>query len=88
MQKRKVINIITLKDFYTEWNRLHILEITKGADKRNENLADWLEARILEAKESYYNTGNPIMEDKVYDKMEDYLKSLRPTSTVLQKVGV
>jgi hypothetical protein len=27
------------------------------------------------------------MEDRVYDKMEDYLKTLNPTSSVLEKVG-
>lgn len=54
---------------------------------RNKKMADYLEEIILMAKKEYYTTGEPIMEDYRYDKMEKYLEMLRPESDVLKKVG-
>ena len=42
---------------------------------------------MLQAKEAYYNTSSPIMDDKSYDWIEDRLKNLRPDSDMLSKVG-
>lgn len=79
---------MSVKDFIEEWNRLHCIFIQEGPEIRNKKMADWLEEKILEAKEAYYNTGTPIMEDATYDKMENYLKTLRPGSKILEKVGI
>jgi NAD-dependent DNA ligase len=79
--------MMTIKDFHETWNKLHIETVKADSANRNSIMALWLENQILQAKEAYYNTGTPIMEDRVYDKMEDYLKTLNPTSSVLEKVG-
>lgn len=54
---------------------------------RNDKMADYLEEIMIMAKKEYYTTGEPIMDDPQYDKMEDVLKLLRPNSNVLKKVG-
>ena len=54
---------------------------------RNEKMADWLESILVEAKNKYYTTGLPMMSDRQYDHFEGYLKTLRPTSKILDKVG-
>lgn len=75
------------KDWLDEWNRIHCIEIKKGAEHRNEYMADWLEKTLSEAKEIYYTSGEVIMDDMTYDNFEDKLKTLRPTSKFLEKVG-
>lgn len=47
---------------------------------------DILQARILEAKEAYYE-GNPIISDAEYDFLEDALRKIDPNNSVLKKVG-
>jgi len=71
------------KDYAAEWNKMHIDFITE----RNNAMADYCETMILEAKDVYYNSGDPIMSDDQYDRFESYLKSLRPDSKVLLVVG-
>lgn len=79
--------MLTIKDFYPIWNALHQEHTVKGADARNEAMSLWLEDTIIEAKKAYYETGENLMEDRVYDKLEEYLKLLKPDSKVLEKVG-
>lgn len=63
--------------------------VSKGitGNARNENMANYLEDLIIKAKKSYYETGEPIMTDMAYDWHENRLKTLRPKSKVLEKVG-
>lgn len=79
--------MITIKEFYDIWNELHCRFIKQGAKSRNSQCANWCEEQIILAKKAYYETGNPIMEDNVYDKIESYLTILRPCSKILEKVG-
>jgi NAD-dependent DNA ligase len=50
-------------------------------------MADFCEKLVIDAKNAYYKTDSPIMTDQVFDKLEEYLKILRPNSDVLKKVG-
>ena len=85
------------KDWTADWNALHCecvveneLAGRKGresADYRNNRMADYCEEQIVKAKEAYYNTSEVIMTDQMYDKLEDWLRLLRPTSKILEKVG-
>lgn len=79
--------MMTIQDFHQTWNELHIQCTAANPESRNEEMAKWLESQILNAKTLYYNTESPIMEDRVYDKMEDYLRILNPDSDVLKRVG-
>lgn len=76
-----------LKEFYEIWNRRHRECVSNNPDTRNDIMASWLEEQILKAKDAYYQSAQPIMDDNVYDKMEEYLKIINPNSPVLQKVG-
>lgn len=69
------------------WNTLYIAHCKKGGEHVNNIMADWCEKIMLQAKEAYYNTSSPIMDDKSYDWIEDRLKNLRPDSDMLSKVG-
>lgn len=79
--------MITIKEFYDIWNELHCKYIVQGPEVRNNLMADWCEEQIILAKKYYYDTENPLYSDETYDKIELNLKSLRPTSKVLEKVG-
>lgn len=73
-------------DYYTAWNNLH-KEYTKlGYEVRNLKMTKYCEDLIISAKEKYYK-GETIMSDLYYDKLEDYLRVLCPTSEILEKVG-
>lgn len=48
---------------------------------------DDLEKAILYAADKYYNTGNPVISDALYDVMIDFLKLKNPKSSVLKTVG-
>jgi hypothetical protein len=77
----------TRKDLVDEWNDLHIKYTKFGPIGRNGRMIEFCEKYILEAKEAYYNTESPIMEDEAFDMLESSLKTLRPNSKVLEKVG-
>ena len=48
----------------------------------------WFLAKlIVKAKHHYYNTGQSMMTDMFYDKLEDNLRLLCPEHEVLNKVG-
>lgn len=79
--------MITIKDLPSIWNQKHIEYIKYGSAVRNKMMAEYCEEQILAAKQAYYNTESPIMEDAVYDKLEEYLRILNPESHILQKVG-
>lgn len=51
---------------------------------------DILQAKNLyvKAKEAYYNSGDPIMTDTEFDKLEDYLKEKCPKWPGLSKTGI
>ena len=53
---------------------------------RNEKMADWLEDTLNNAKSKYYSSV-AIMSDFQFDRFEMYLRSLRPNSKILKKVG-
>ena len=42
---------------------------------------------LTQAKEAYYETGEAIMSDALYDRNEYYLKILDPDNDFLNKVG-
>lgn len=71
------------------WNANYIKLVSDDIEpeQRNSMGADFLEDMILKAKDAYYNEGNPILSDQDYDKAESYLRTLRPDSIVLEKVG-
>lgn len=77
----------TLQQWCDDWNVLHIKYIKIGVNYRNEKMADYCEQIILKAKDSYYNTGQRIMDDHTFDRHEAWLKLLRPDSRILLKVG-
>jgi len=80
--------MLTDQEYSKIWNKMHIELIHKyDYRKRNEIMADYCEEMILKAKDFYYNTGEVIMTDRAYDDFELKLKTLRPTSKVLEKVG-
>ena len=77
----------TDQEYLDDWMVKH-REYTKlGYEIRNSKMADYCEEIILAAKEPYYNSGDPIMSDNAFDRFENYLKSLRPNSKLLEKVG-
>lgn len=80
-------------EMLAEWNKIYCDYVAKNRDlpedsriNINKKMADYCENLILKAKEEYYN-GQPIISDRWYDKLEDFLMSLRPSSKVLEKVG-
>lgn len=46
-----------------------------------------LEACYVVAKDAYYNTGKPIVADKVFDAIEDHIRAKWPSSPVLNMIG-
>ena len=46
-----------------------------------------LVALLNEANTAYYNTGEAIMEDSVYDGLRDELTKLDPSNSLLKTVG-
>lgn len=81
---------MTYKDpaeYLKEWNELHRKYTKLGSETRNSKMADYCEEMIMEAKKHYYGSGNTIMEDSTYDRLENCLKVLRPDSKILDKVG-
>lgn len=48
----------------------------------------FLEQEILRHRDLYYNQGSPEITDPEYDRLEEELRSLSPTSPVLQKTGI
>jgi len=78
--------MLEIKEFFPIWNEKHCEYIGLGGEERNRLMGIWCEHQLLEAKKAYYN-GNPIMEDRVFDKIEEYLRVLNPDSKVLEKVG-
>lgn len=79
--------MMDIKDFREVWNAMHIKCCATNPETRNEIMGKWLEDQIIAAKAAYYNTESPLMEDNVYDKMEEYLRMINPDSPVLEKVG-
>ena len=75
------------KALYEEWNKLHIEYTKLGYEKRNSLMADYCEELISKAKEVYYNSNEVIMSDNFFDRTERALRSLRPESKLLEKVG-
>ena len=81
-KKPTLVEMITIKEFYPIWNELHCKNIVYGSNARNELMANWLESQILEAKAAYYKSEKTLYDDQTYDKLEEYLKVLRPESIV------
>lgn len=76
-----------LMDYIDISNRANISKFqTLSSTEWIEWKADWLEEKILYAKEQYYS-GEPWCSDYIFDYMENHLRKLRPESTVLSKVG-
>lgn len=80
----------TDEEWNNHWNIAHFhfvkLDRINGTKERNTKMADYAEELILRAKEHYYS-GDDIMSDNAFDKLERNLKLLRPDSPVLEKVG-
>jgi len=56
-------------------------------DFRNEFQINFLEDLLMNAKAQYYNTDKTIMTDKMYDRFEGFLRTLKPDSQLLIKIG-
>jgi NAD-dependent DNA ligase len=76
-----------IQDFFVLWDELHQEHIKQGLEVRNKLTVEWCENQIMKAKKAYYETGNPIMSDAAYDKIESYLKILDQINKMLEKVG-
>lgn len=48
---------------------------------------DYLVERLIEAKEAYYNTDEPLISDAEFDSLEEELLTLDPQNTYFAKVG-
>lgn len=57
------------------------------ADMAADYRASTLRNLIIKAKQAYYYGGEPIMEDREYDALEDELRLLHPDDAVLSIVG-
>lgn len=83
---------LELSDIRELWNIEYIKNIKEkrennlNSDFTNNKMADFSENWIIKAKEVYY-IGEPIMSDQSFDWLEDRLKTLRPNSEILDKVG-
>ena len=79
-----------------EWNRLSCELVDdnykagrikkEAADYRNSGMADFCEETVLICKQKYYD-GEEYLSDNGFDRIERYLKLLRPKSKLLAKVG-
>ena len=67
--------------YHRSWPRAEMI------NHRNKKMADYCEGMIAKAKTAYYDTGDAIMSDEIYDGLENRLKALRPESQTLHKVG-
>lgn len=47
-----------------------------------------LESIINYAKDKFFNTGQPVMEDTIYDILIDFVKKKYPKSLILKEVGI
>lgn len=75
------------KAFTEMWNCEYCRLVICRYSDVNSGMADYCERMIIKAKELYYSSGETIMSDLNYDKLEDRLRMLRPDSDVLEKVG-
>lgn len=55
-------------------------------NESNQN-AEQIAEQLRKADSAYYTTGNPIMEDAVYDALKEKIRRLDPDHTVLRTVG-
>lgn len=55
--------------------------------RQNKEIEDWVVKVMINAKDSYYNTGETIMDDGTYDRFEMHLKELNPKHEFLTVVG-
>ena len=66
----------------------YINELNKDAfltaDKMN---VEELEELILAANDAFFNSGNPIISDAIFDMLVDFLKIKNPKSKVLKEIG-
>lgn len=46
-----------------------------------------IEQMLKKARDSYYNSDVELMSDSLYDKLEDYLREIKPNSPLLKNVG-
>lgn len=81
------MDINFIPDFHEAWNGQFLLEVRFSTEGVNERMADWCEKIIVAAKQAYYTSGQPMMEDATYDKFENRLRYLRASSPVLESVG-
>lgn len=85
----------TVEDWRDDWNDLTIKTIAENthtnpkdsADYLNGKMADYCEEIMVEAQKAYHVIGEPTMHDDWYNSLEMRLKSLRPESKILEKVG-
>lgn len=67
----------SLKDKYVSNYKKYALELSEKE----------LEQLVINANDAYYNTGEPIMEDNVYDYFIDKFKERFPKNKVLKHIG-
>ena len=53
----------------------------------NAGIVDWIVEHLTEAKRQYYLTDSEYMSDKMYDKLEHFLKVHDANHPFLSKVG-
>ena len=72
----------------SKYNKTILKEFEKNPVQKCEslNITD-LERFILDCNHAYYNTDKPLLTDKTFDIIVDYLKTKSPDSKILQQIG-
>lgn len=90
-------DFLTIEDFWIMQNQTHIEIVAEfralnQTPEQNQEywtteMSNWYETLIDKAKDAYYNTGEAVMDDETYDKIEECLRLIKPDSDRLDQVG-
>ena len=72
----------------TKYSKSILKEFEENPVKKSESLTlSELESFILDCNNAYYNTDKPLLTDKTFDIIVDYLNTKSPNSKILQQIG-